>query len=138
MGVRGSAAGIALGALWIGGVCAAAQTVELGAGDAGAPQQVQVGDELVLRLYSNPSTGTHWRVEASTAAAVLETVADGRLLDPPPRRIVGSGGRYEWRFRAIAAGEATLRLERIEARAVPAASAPVRVFIVVVSAPAAR
>lgn len=138
MRTRGSAAGIGLATLWIGGACAAAQTVELGVGEAGAAQQVQVGDELVLRLHSNPSTGTHWRIDASTAGAVLETVADGRLLDPPPRRLVGSGGRYEWRFRAIAPGEATLRLERIEARAVPAASAPVRVFNVVVTAPAAR
>ncbi len=137
MGMCGSAAGIALGALWIGGICAAAQTVDLGAGEAGAPQHVQVGDELVLRLYSNPSTGTHWRVDASTAGPVLETVADGRPIDPPPRRSVGSGGRYEWRFRAIATGEATLRLQRIEARAMPADPAPVRVFSVVVAASAA-
>ncbi|HUD42731.1 MAG TPA: protease inhibitor I42 family protein [Dokdonella sp.] len=137
MSVRGSAAGIAFGALWIGAAGAAASTVELGAGQAGAPQHVQVGDELVLRLYSNPSTGTHWRIDASTAGAVLETLAAGRLLDPPPRPVVGSGGRYEWRFRAIAPGEATLRLQRIEARAVPAPSAPVRVFTVVVAAPAA-
>lgn len=138
MRTRGSAAGIGLAALWNGGAGAAAQTVELGAGEAGAAQQVQVGDERVLRPYSNPSTGTHWRIDASTAGAVLETVAAGRLLDPPPRPVVGSGGRYEWRFRAIAPGEATLRLQRIEARAVPAPSAPVRVFTVVVTAPAVR
>lgn len=137
MSVRGAAAGIVFVALWIGAAGAAASTVELGAGGAGMPQHVQVGDELVLRLYSNPSTGSHWRIDASSAGAVLETVAAGRLLDPPPRPAIGSGGRYEWRFRAIAPGEATLRLERIEARAVPAPSAPVRVFTVVVAAPAA-
>lgn len=115
--------------------CAAARTVELGSAEGDAPQRVQVGDELILRLFSNPSTGKHWRIDVTAAVKVLETVANGRRIDRSPERMVGSGGMYEWRFRAIAPGTATLRLERVEARAVPAPEAPVRVFSVVVSPP---
>jgi len=104
-------------------------------GGAGT-REVQVGDELTWRVFSNPSTGIHWRL-AATPAGTVQTVVDGRRVaaDPADRRI-GGGAVFEWRFRALAPGEAALRFERIDAR-VRTGPVQTQVFRVRVRAPAA-
>ena len=66
------------------------------------------GQELVLSLEENPTTGFRWEV-VQRAAAVIEIVGEGRYAAASTGR-VGSGGTTTWRFRATRTGSDTLRL----------------------------
>lgn len=77
-------------------------------------QQVELapGEMLVIRLTSNPTTGYEWAI-AELDARLLQQIG-GRGFEssapddpaPPP----GTGGWAIYRFRAISAGEAALKL----------------------------
>lgn len=70
---------------------------------------VRVGDVLVVRLDSNPSTGYGWTWDESAAAGVL--VKDGEPSMSGAAPMPGSGGVQTWRFRAAAPGEVQLQLD---------------------------
>lgn len=70
---------------------------------------VRVGDVLVVRLDSNPSTGYGWTWDERAAAGVL--VKDGEPTMSGAAPMPGSGGVQTWRFRAAAPGEAQLQLD---------------------------
>ena len=99
-------------ALWsvaLTAVCAAAgATVRLTAKDAGRTVTLRTGDSVEVALAGNPTTGFSWQV-ASAGDPVLH--ADGEPAFKPDSRLIGSGGTATRRFRAVAPGTATLRLE---------------------------
>lgn len=64
-----------------------------------------VGDELVVLLDENPTTGYRWAV---TCAEGFELAEDS--YEPAQPMAFGSGGRRELHFRATAAGRAELEL----------------------------
>jgi inhibitor of cysteine peptidase len=68
--------------------------VELTGAESGQTIRVRPGDEIVLRLRENPTTGFRWQVE--TAAPFVVEIADNFELDAQPQ--IGSGGSREWRF----------------------------------------
>jgi inhibitor of cysteine peptidase len=76
--------------------------------DLGRTVNVNVGDEIIIRLPSNPTTGYEWEIAAldeqriTSIASTYEAPQDGAL---------GQGGTEVIRFRADAAGESTLALK---------------------------
>jgi inhibitor of cysteine peptidase len=85
-----------------------------GASPAAAPAgqdsliQARVGEELVITLQSNPSTGYRWMLEDSLDAGLLRLAGRTYVPDQPVR--VGSGGHEQFTFVGVAPGETTLRL----------------------------
>ncbi len=70
---------------------------------------VRVGDVLVVRLDSNPSTGYGWAWDEAAAAGVL--AQDGEPSTSGVVPVPGSGGVQTWRFHAVKTGTAELRLD---------------------------
>ncbi len=74
--------------------------------DSGRAVSLSEGQDLVVTLTSNPSTGYGWSYQSSTSG-VLSPVGETEYLPDEPVRI-GSGGRERLRFTALRAGRTTL------------------------------
>lgn len=96
---------LALVLILLGVSCTArAETVNVGAAQSGASIDLRVGDTLVVRLDSNPSTGFDWAVVGSTAPALdlsERTYTTGGTA-------LGAAGTVTYRFRAAAEGSTQL------------------------------
>lgn len=86
-----------------------------GDGDATSPRvytrsetsiSAGVGEEFVILLESNPSTGYEWSVTDQPPEIRLVS----QRYDPPAEQIPGRGGQEEFRFEAREPGRATLEL----------------------------
>lgn len=76
--------------------------------DPGNPIDVAVGQEFVIALDSNPTTGYRW----SLAAPLPENVALVQTgYTPEEGPLVGSDGKEYWRFGAVKAGSSTIELQ---------------------------
>lgn len=79
----------------------------LTAADNGATVQMAVGEELVVQLESNPSTGYGWQVTGGDAAVLAQ---QGDAVYTAGGTAPGSPGTEAFRFRGVAAGSTTLAL----------------------------
>jgi inhibitor of cysteine peptidase len=79
--------------------------------DGIAPARLSVGEECLVRLPSNPTTGYRWELQAVIAAGVVEQVGQAEFQPAPddtgPPR-VGAGSAQVFRLRAVGVGDATL------------------------------
>lgn len=66
-----------------------------------------MGAEVVLDLAENPTTGYRWNVESAGAPALA---MGGDYYEAPSSGQKGAAGRHSWSFRAVAPGNATIRL----------------------------
>ena len=73
------------------------------------PLTLHTGQQLILRMPSNPTTGFRWLVRDS-AANVLQSLGPEVYSNPEDAGLVGSAGVSTWRFEAIQAGEGRLHL----------------------------
>ena len=76
-----------------------------------APLDLVQGQELVLSLPSNPTTGFRWE----PVALPTQLEAAGDLFEPSQPMGVGSGGTRQLTYKCVAAGDAGLRLHCIQA-----------------------
>src|SRR3546814_1515172 len=67
------------------------------------PVQLTNGQNLILNLPSNPSTGYRWAIQDS-AGGVLKALGPEVYRNPEDAGIVGAAGVSTWRFQAFAAG----------------------------------
>ena len=88
------------------------RTIALTAADTGSTLSVGPGDEIVVTLESNATTGFAWQLETEPASEILDTVSSKYLA--PDTELVGAGGEEVWRFVAI--GEGTTHVEMRYAR----------------------
>lgn len=84
--------------------------VELTKADDGTTITVSRGDEIVVRLDENPTTGYRWRVHGSEGGVVA--AGDSFALAPNAR--FGTGGERTFRFRADQPGAARVELTRLQ------------------------
>ena len=88
---------------------AAAGTLKLGEADNGKAFSVKVGDTIEVVIPGNPTTGFSWAaVLTEKDAALLQQV--GEPTYATDSTLIGSGGTYTFTFKAVAKGEATLKL----------------------------
>jgi inhibitor of cysteine peptidase len=73
------------------------------------PVQLTNGQNLILSLPSNPTTGYRWAIQDS-AGGVLHALGPEVYRNPEDAGIVGSAGVSTWRFQAFAPGSGRLRL----------------------------
>ncbi|VVN70719.1 protease inhibitor I42 family protein [Pseudomonas fluorescens] len=73
------------------------------------PVQLKTGQNLILTLPSNPTTGYRWAIQDS-AGGVLHRLSPEVYSNPKDAGLVGSAGQSTWRFQASAAGSGRLRL----------------------------
>ncbi|PTR25931.1 inhibitor of cysteine peptidase [Pseudomonas sp. GV085] len=73
------------------------------------PVQLNNGQNLILTLPSNPTTGYRWAIQDS-AGGVLHALGPEVYRNPEDAGIVGAAGVSTWRFQAFATGTGRLRL----------------------------
>jgi inhibitor of cysteine peptidase len=78
--------------------------------DVGEDINVEVGQEFIIALGSNPSTGYSW--QASYDETMLELVGGESTYEPEEtdEEVVGGGGTEFFRFKALKAGEVEITL----------------------------
>jgi inhibitor of cysteine peptidase len=77
--------------------------------DSGRRLDIAVGQEAVVRLASNPSTGYKW-APADTRSAVMAVVGEPSF-EPPARPLPGAPGTEVWRLKAMTEGQGEVRFE---------------------------
>ena len=83
-------------------------TITLTGADDGKTVDLGAGDDLVLRLKENPTTGYQWALEPGSDA-VLAPQASDYVGGAGPA--LGGGGERVFTFKAQQAGSATIRLK---------------------------
>lgn len=73
------------------------------------PISLQAGQQLILSLPSNPTTGYRWTVQED-AAVVLKALGPEVYSAAEDSDLVGGDGTSTWRFQATEPGEAQLLL----------------------------
>ncbi|UZE24792.1 protease inhibitor I42 family protein [Pseudomonas sp. B21-056] len=73
------------------------------------PVRLNNGQNMILSLPSNPTTGYRWAIQDS-AGGVLKALGPEVYRNPEDAGIVGAAGVSTWRFQAFAAGTGRLRL----------------------------
>jgi inhibitor of cysteine peptidase len=76
--------------------------------DSGHPVTLRIGQELILTLNSNHSTGYSW-IRADTGRPDLVTLGKPAYKSSGP--LLGASGVEFWKFRAVQPGGQTLKLE---------------------------
>ena len=97
-----------IASLSFAGSVIAGPPITITAADAGHPIKLRVGEELVLELECNPSTGYGWFLTETPNSILLSR---GAPTYQPSRSMPGAGGLESWNFRAAKAGVQALELE---------------------------
>ena len=83
--------------------------VSAGSAKNGKSVALHSGDQLVVTLKGNATTGYAWKVK-SAKKSVLKPRAVTYHPDPNPTHLVGAGGVYKLRFKALTHGTTLLKL----------------------------
>lgn len=84
------------------------QKVALTAAHKGSQVEVAVGQQILVTLDGNPSTGYSWEVK-DLDTSLLEQVGEAEFESRAPS-LLGSGGTLTLTFKALQAGTTTLTL----------------------------
>jgi inhibitor of cysteine peptidase len=80
---------------------------------AQCPLMLDKGQQLILSLPSDPTTGYRWVVREN-AAAVLKSLGPEVYSAGDGAELVGADGHSIWRFSALRTGQALLQLAYIQ------------------------
>lgn len=72
---------------------------------------IQAGQDFIISLESNPTTGYSWKYLGSSPEGVVEMV--GNEFRPPEIQRKGAGGKEEWRFRSLKAGKTVISFQYV-------------------------
>jgi len=75
--------------------------------DAGSTVELRVGDTMEVVLDGNPTTGFEWETTA-VDESVLRQVGEPGF--EPYSTLIGSGGKFTFRFEALASGQTLLQM----------------------------
>jgi len=88
--------------------CSSTKHANLTAADKGGQVDVKVGEQIVIKLDGNPSTGYTWEAK-DLDTSMFEQVGDTAFISSNPN-LVGSGGTLTLTFKTLKAGTNTLTL----------------------------
>ncbi len=90
--------------------CGADPTV-LGSSDSGSEFDLDIGDEIVIELESNASTGYSWELAQPESIPMVELRSS--VYTAPDSDLVGAPGTQTFTFEAVESGAGVIRLEYI-------------------------
>jgi len=76
-----------------------------------AVDRLMVGEEALIDLSENPTTGIIWHYEIA-GDGVVEVISDEYISDPNPNNWDGVGGSRHIKIKAVAPGEASIEMVR--------------------------
>ncbi len=78
--------------------------------DAGRMLDLRIGDQIMVLLEGNPTTGYGWSSDFLSESAILQPIGDPEYRPTVTQpAMVGSGGAYVFRYEVVGAGMQTLR-----------------------------
>ncbi|HLV98153.1 MAG TPA: protease inhibitor I42 family protein [Ktedonobacterales bacterium] len=92
-------------------------TLNLTAKDANKTFQLHPGDQVVIVLDANPSTGFDWDIDQTNSAVLT---LQGKTFQASSSGLPGSGGSDTFTFKALSTGTVNLRLKYWRSFAGPA------------------
>ena len=66
-----------------------------------------VGEQIILELASDPTTGYTWMPTGHPDPHVVTLMSSD--FEPNPSTTFGTGGHHRWTYRAVGAGSATIK-----------------------------
>jgi inhibitor of cysteine peptidase len=87
----------------------AMSTITLTQGDKGKSITVHIGDEIIINLPENPTTGYRWAIDKMDATVL---VSQNPTFSSTPGGAIGSGGTRTFTFIAKQPGTVHLQLKR--------------------------
>ena len=75
------------------------------------PIDVQVGEQFVITLESNPTTGYSWQLGSPLDESVVKLV--GSEFKQPDTKLIGAGGKESWTFQGVGPGRTSIRLDYV-------------------------
>jgi len=66
-----------------------------------------VGEQIIIELPSNPTTGYTWMPSGHPDSMVVTLMASD--FEPDPSTAFGTGGHHRWTFRAVGPGSTTIK-----------------------------
>ena len=75
---------------------------------------IRVGDEFLIELDSNITTGYSWLLQEPTDEAIVALLSSEYIEDEVEEGINGSGGVEVFRFEATGVGSTTIRLDYLQ------------------------
>ena len=106
-----------------------ANEVNVDASYNGSDVTLAVGNQLIVTLESNETTGYTWNLSSISDTNVIKKIRNEYIIptpsDPP---LVGQGGISIWTFEALAAGTATISMQELRSWEVE----PVNTFVITV------
>lgn len=72
--------------------------------------QAKVGDQFVIELESNATTGFQWGISGSLNPSVVSKVRSTYVAGPNAQKMVGAGGVERWTFKALGKGTAKIAM----------------------------
>jgi inhibitor of cysteine peptidase len=85
-----------------------ADPVNVDENDSGRTIMLEIDQELVVTLTSNPTTGYSWSFQLTREGIIA---AKGSEYEPTEPQLPGSGGRERFRFIAVQSGQTALEFE---------------------------
>jgi inhibitor of cysteine peptidase len=70
----------------------------------------KAGQEFVIQLDSNPTTGFEWGLTKNLDTAVVKKVGSQYVPNKVAKGVVGSGGVEKWTFQGVAKGTTTIEM----------------------------
>jgi inhibitor of cysteine peptidase len=109
---------------------AAGGSMKLTEADNGKTIEVKVGDVIKVIIAGNPTTGYSWAAALGDKDAAVIRQQGEPAYEPESKdgSVVGSGGTYTFAFKAVAPGQAVLKLDY--ARAWEEGVAPIQSYSV--------
>ena len=86
-------------------------TLSLGEAENGGTKSATVGQDIILTLPENLSTGYTWQPLDPVDAAVLTQTGDTEI--PPDEAVPGAPGQHEWTFTAAGPGTTKIVLASV-------------------------
>jgi inhibitor of cysteine peptidase len=86
------------------------QWFEIGKAQNGKRVQVPVGQWVLVRLQGNPTTGYQWQTAAVKGQSVRMMAEPQYVATPVKPGVVGGGGTFYFKFRALQPGLTTIKL----------------------------
>jgi inhibitor of cysteine peptidase len=73
--------------------------------------KLNVGNEFIIMLPSNRTTGYEWQIDSPLDGNKIEQL---KLVYVPDKTgLAGSGGKEEWRFKALTAGKSNISFKYV-------------------------
>ena len=81
--------------------------------NSASPIEIEVGQEFIITLDSNPTTGYQWQLAELLDEAILRLI--GSKYEAPEAKpgLVGAGGKERWTFKAVGEGETKICLKYV-------------------------